>query len=47
MEKIRQIMEIERIVNLAKGFGWELVETKAEGDTLRIVIEKKKVELPE
>jgi len=47
MEKIRQIMEIERIVNLAKGFGWELVETKAEGDTLRIVIEKKAVELPE
>ena len=47
MEKIQWIMEIERIVNLAKGFGWELVETKAEGDTLRIVIEKKKVELPE
>ena len=47
MERIQRIMEIERIVNLAKGFGWELVETKAEGDTLRIVIEKKKVELPE
>ena len=47
MEKIQWIMEIERIVNLAKGFGWELVETKAEGDTLRIVIEKKVVELPE
>jgi len=47
VERIQRIMEIERIVNLAKGFGWELVETKAEGDTLRIVIEKKVVELPE
>lgn len=41
MEKIQRTLEVERIVNLVKGFGWELVETKTEGDVLRIVIEKK------
>ena len=41
MEKIQRTLEVERIVNLIKGFGWELVESKVEGDFLRLVIEKK------
>jgi len=46
MEKIQRTLEVERIVNLVKGFGWDLVESKADGDTLRIIIEKKVAELP-
>ena len=41
MERIQRTLEVERIVNLVKGFGWDLVESKADGDTLRITIEKK------
>ena len=44
MERIQRTLEVERIVNLVKGFGWDLVESKVEGDTLRITIEKKVVE---
>ena len=40
MEKIQRTIEIERIVNLVKGFGWELIESKLDGDVLRIIIEK-------
>lgn len=41
MEKIQRTLEIERVVNLVKGFGWELAKSEADGDLLRIVIEKK------
>lgn len=41
MEKIQRTLEVERVVNLVKGFGWELVKTEIDGDVLRIVIEKK------
>ena len=46
MERIQRTIEVERIVNLVKGFGWDLVESKVDGDTLRIVIEKKVVQVP-
>ena len=41
MERIQRTLEVERIVNLVKGFGWDLVESKVDGDVLRITIEKK------
>lgn len=41
MEKIQRVIEVERITNLVRGFGWEVVDTKAEGDTMRMTIEKK------
>ena len=41
MERIQRTLEVERIVNLVRGFGWDLVESKAEGETLRIVLEKR------
>jgi len=40
MEQIQRTIEIERVVNLIKGFGWELVETKVEGETIQIAIKK-------
>ena len=40
MEKIQRTLEVERVVNLVKGFGWDLVSTGVEGDTLTIIIKK-------
>lgn len=40
METIQRTIEVERIINLVKGFGWELAESKTEGETLRLTIEK-------
>lgn len=40
MEKVQRTIEIERVVNIVKGFGWELVDTKVEGDTLQLSIKK-------
>jgi len=40
MEKIQRTIEIERVVNLVKGFGWELHETKVEGKMIIITIKK-------
>ena len=40
MEKIQRTIEIERVVNLVKGFGWELVDTKVDGDVIQITIKK-------
>lgn len=41
MERIQRVIEVERITNLVRGFGWEVVDTKAEEDVLRMTIEKK------
>jgi len=41
MEKVQKTLEVERVVNLVKGFGWDLVKTEADENMLRIVIEKK------
>ena len=46
MERLQRTLEVERIVNLVKGFGWDLVESKVDGDTLRITIEKKVLATP-
>lgn len=41
MEKFRQVIEVERIVNLIRGFGWGLIKEEVEGETIRLIIEKK------
>ena len=41
MDKTQRIIEVERIVNLVKGFGWELKDTKEVDDIITITIEKK------
>lgn len=43
MEAIQRTIEVERVTNLVRGFGWEVAETKAEEDVLTIVIKKKVV----
>ena len=40
MERVQQVLEIERIVNLARGFGWEKVTEIVEGNKITIAIEK-------
>lgn len=40
MEKAQRIIEVERVVNLVKGFGWELDATHEEETELRITIRK-------
>lgn len=40
MEQIQRTIEIERVVNLVKGFGWELVDSKVEGETIQITVKK-------
>jgi len=40
MEVVQQTLEIERIVNLARGFGWEKTAEKVEGDKIILTIEK-------
>lgn len=34
-------IEIERVVNLIRGFGWEMVEQKIVGEDLLLTIKKK------
>lgn len=45
MESVQRKIEIERVVNLIKGFGWELVSTKEEDVILEISF-KKTIEPP-
>ena len=45
METVQRTLEIERIVNLVKAFGWDLEATEAEGSVLKVSFEKK-VESP-
>jgi len=40
MENVQQILEVERITNLARGFGWEKVDEKVVGDKIILTIEK-------
>ena len=40
MEQIQRTIEIERVVNLIKGFGWELVDSKVEGESIQLTIKK-------
>ncbi len=41
MERVQQVLEVERIVNLAKGFGWEKTAEKIDGDKITLTIEKR------
>jgi len=41
MEKVQRTIEVERITNLVRGFGWEMKDTKVEGEMITITIEKK------
>lgn len=40
MEQVQRTIEVERVVNLVKGFGWDLVETNVDGETIKIIIKK-------
>lgn len=40
MEVVQQVLEVERIVNLCRGFGWEKTAEKVEGDKITLTIEK-------
>lgn len=40
MDKIQRTIEIERVVNLVKGFGWELVSMSEDENTLELRIRK-------
>ena len=40
MASVQQTLEIERIVNLARGFGWEKTAEVVEGDKIILTIEK-------
>ena len=40
MESVQQTLEVERIVNIARGFGWDRVKEEVQGDKLIITIEK-------
>lgn len=40
MEKVQRTIEIERVVNIVKGFGWELVDSRVEGETIQLSIKK-------
>lgn len=40
MPNVQQTLEIERIVNLVRGFNWDKVEEKTEGDEVRITFKK-------
>ena len=46
VEMIEDRLEVERIQNLVRNFGWELSETKSTDANLVIVLEKKR-EKPE
>ena len=40
MQEVQRVIEMERIVNLARGFGWEKIEEKVVGDKITLTIEK-------
>jgi len=46
MDPVQRTLEVERITNLVRGFGWEKMEEVVEGNRLRLVIEKTIPETP-
>jgi len=40
MEPVQQVLEVERAVNLLRGFGWEKAVEKVEGDKIVLTFEK-------
>jgi len=41
MEHVQQVLEVERVVNLCRGFGWVKTAEKVDGDVITLTIEKK------
>jgi len=41
MERVQQVLEVERIVNLCRGFGWEKTGEEVKDDKIILTIEKK------
>jgi len=46
MDPVQRALEVERITNLIRGFGWEKKEEVIENNVLRLVIEKTIPEVP-
>lgn len=46
MDPVRRTLEVERITNLIRGFGWDKKEEVVEDNVLRLVIEKTIPETP-
>jgi hypothetical protein len=40
MDKAQRVIEVERVVNLLKGFGWVLESTKEDQTSLQITVKK-------
>jgi len=41
MEKVQIILEVERVTNLVKAFGWDKIKEEIVDDTLIITFQKK------
>ena len=46
MEDVQRILEIERVTNLVRGFGWNKTDESVDGNVIRISF-KKTVEPPQ
>jgi len=40
METAQRVIEVERLVNIAKGFGWALTSSSTSGEVLKIELQK-------
>ncbi len=40
MDQVQKVLEVERAVNLLRGFGWDRLEESVEGDKIRLTFEK-------
>lgn len=40
MDAVRRTLEVERIVNLIRGFGWDKKTEETDGETIRLTMEK-------
>jgi len=41
MQLVQQVLEVERITNLARGFGWEKTGETVKDDVIILTLEKK------
>ena len=46
MDGLTVELEVERIMNLVRGFGWEKTEQRMEGEYVVVVLRKKVAEQP-
>ena len=40
MPDVQRTLEVERVVNIAKGFGWEKIEESLDGNDVKITFKK-------